>query len=311
MPEAFRPVYPLTALGEHARRALSVAEGRVLAVFQRSFYVQTQRGLACLGPADMGIGPLNALCALPGGWDWQARNLQVGALIRCASARFDIDIDVAGLCTLSRAAATLWRPPASGSPSASWSDGLTMLAGRLPRHAPRGLGSAIPALLAGDLEGIDSALEALLRPASEAIGECCVWFQKTAGGDAPVPSPVAGLIGLGPGLTPAGDDFLAGALLALHHLRRFAIARRLADWALPLARSRSNIISYAHLVAAADGQGARTVHEIMQALETSSRGDLDHLLQSIDAIGHSSGWDALAGVVAVCASYQRDGPWIA
>ena len=71
-------------IGGAARRALDDAGlGRVLAVFQRSFYLETASGrLACLGAEGLGAGPLNLLCDLPGEWDWQARGLGPGAPVR-------------------------------------------------------------------------------------------------------------------------------------------------------------------------------------------------------------------------------------
>ena len=103
---------------------------------------------------------------------------------------------------------------------------------------------------------------------------------------------VAGLIGLGPGLTPSGDDFIGGAFCALHAARFGAVATRLAGWALPLARKATSRISHAHLVCAAEGECAEAVNDAIVALLSGHAPDLDR----IDAIGHTSGWDALAGI---------------
>lgn len=51
------PTHRIRAWGGAAERALG-ANGRVLAAFERSLYLATARGLACLG--DIGCGPLNA-----------------------------------------------------------------------------------------------------------------------------------------------------------------------------------------------------------------------------------------------------------
>ncbi len=59
----------------------------------------------------------------------------------------------------------------------------------------------------------------------------------------------------------------------------------------------TNDISRAHLEAAAEGFGHEAIHRIANSLLT---GDATHLHEEIDAvhaIGHTSGWDALVGVV--------------
>jgi len=113
--------------------------------------------------------------------------------------------------------------------------------------------------------------------------------------DGPVPAILRDLLGLGAGLTPAGDDALGGAALALYAAGRVAQAAALREFlgrAVPEATSE---ISAAHLLAAANGTGGAAFHKIVAALAHGSLPDLAPL----DAIGHSSGWDALAGVVAV------------
>ena len=81
-----------------------------------------------------------------------------------------------------------------------------------------------------------------------------------------------GLVGLGPGLTPSGDDFLGGIMIALHALDRPGAAGRLADPAVAAATSLGNPIAAAHLSAAAEGQGHAAIHDAMNDL---LRGDLE------------------------------------
>jgi hypothetical protein len=100
------------------------------------------------------------------------------------------------------------------------------------------------------------------------------------------------LIGLGPGLTPSGDDYLGGVLLALHQLGPAAQARSLWRWLEPRLAPTSEI-SAAHLAAAATGEAHESLHAVLA-------GDL--ALEKLDAVGHTSGWDALAGIAAVLRS---------
>jgi len=105
------------------------------------------------------------------------------------------------------------------------------------------------------------------------------------------------LIGLGPGLTPSGDDYLGGVLIALRQLGREAQARGLWRWLEPRLK-RTSAISGAHLAAAAAGEGHEALHACLQAL-CERNADWTRALTELDSVGHTSGWDSLAGVVAV------------
>jgi hypothetical protein len=96
---------------------------------------------------------------------------------------------------------------------------------------------------------------------------------------------------LGPGLTPSGDDYLGGMLVALHALGREAQARGLWRWLQPRL-SRTSAISGAHLEAAAAGEAHEALHEVLSRPS-------DATVRNLKTLGHCSGWDALAGAVAV------------
>ncbi len=111
------------------------------------------------------------------------------------------------------------------------------------------------------------------------------------------------LIGLGPGLTPSGDDFLGGLMLALHHVHRETQARGLWRWLEPRL-SRTSPISAAHLAASAAGEGHEAMHEALGHL-FQGRPGWPTALDRLAAIGHCSGWDALAGATAVARSASK------
>jgi Protein of unknown function (DUF2877) len=106
-----------------------------------------------------------------------------------------------------------------------------------------------------------------------------------------------GLIGLGPGLTPSGDDYLGGVLIALHQFGRQSQARSLWRWLEPRL-SQTSAISAAHLAAAAQGEGHEALHDCLHAL-CDVTADWATVLARLDEVGHCSGWDSLAGVIAV------------
>jgi hypothetical protein len=61
-------------------------------------------------------------------------------------------------------------------------------------------------------------------------------------------------------------------------------------WLEPRLKMRTSAISAAHLAAAAAGQAHEALHEVLN-------GSLD--FKRLDDVGHTSGWDALAGATAV------------
>jgi hypothetical protein len=94
------------------------------------------------------------------------------------------------------------------------------------------------------------------------------------------------LAGLGPGLTPAGDDALAGILLVAGSQDRAAASEA-------AGRARTNDIARAFLAWAARGQSIEPVHRLLGATDVpSAHGALATLLR----FGHSSGADLAFGL---------------
>jgi hypothetical protein len=104
------------------------------------------------------------------------------------------------------------------------------------------------------------------------------------------------LVGLGPGLTPAGDDVLAAMLLALSAVpgAATAVAALVAE-AEPLLR-RTTALSATLLRHAAAGRGIPEVTRLVDALAGS--GDLAAPTARLLAVGHSSGTALAHGVLA-------------
>ena len=101
------------------------------------------------------------------------------------------------------------------------------------------------------------------------------------------------LAGLGTGLTPAGDDFLAGAMLWawLTHPAPGPLCQALVEVAAP----RTTTLSAAFLHAAARGECDATWHRLLAVLSTDGAAQLAPAVQQIMAHGATSGADMLAG----------------
>jgi hypothetical protein len=112
-----------------------------------------------------------------------------------------------------------------------------------------------------------------------------------------------GLVGLGSGLTPSGDDFLGGMFFIFNFLRINYTAsfvfdlNRISEF-IDRNKEKTNLISLTMLKDLANGQAPAPLYEFVNSL-------MDH--QPIDSsinsaslmtqIGHSTGWDMLTGVL--------------
>lgn len=114
--------------------------------------------------------------------------------------------------------------------------------------------------------------------------------------EAPLDNPVAALLGRGPGLTPLGDDILAGALVALLAAGS-PTGPRLAGQVTASAFARTTFVSAALLWHAARGE---CVPELA-ALLTGVPGAAETLLR----VGHSSGTGLAHGVAAARTAVRR------
>ncbi|MFI7614806.1 DUF2877 domain-containing protein [Nonomuraea terrae] len=109
------------------------------------------------------------------------------------------------------------------------------------------------------------------------------------------------LVGLGPGLTPSGDDVLAGLLVTLRHLGTATGAERavrLAGWLAATvtydARTRTTPISATLLHCAAHGAASPEVTAVLRGL--AGRQALRPALRRLHRLGHTSGSDLAQGI---------------
>lgn len=260
----------------------------VTAVFDKSFYCRdaADRWL-CFLRDGLEAGPLHALC---GGWP--------ASLGECVSPGQTFAPDRPDFLTgpglhIRHDHFTEWRPPEF--PRTDWPAIRRVIPG--VRDAIRL--SAPPHTVAALVVGAGGVGNDWRRTAAqEAVRGLAMlsgWLASPAAGTPD--SAVQALLGLGPGLTPTGDDILAGSLLTLHALGHVAEKRALAAAMAERAPEATNRISLAHLRAAAAGQGAAPFHDLLTVI-MNGRALPDDLIRRIGAIGHTSGWDVLMGVVA-------------
>lgn len=108
-----------------------------------------------------------------------------------------------------------------------------------------------------------------------------------------------GLAGVGPGLTPAGDDILLGAMHGIWTIHPQVDALELSNAIARTASPRTHALSAAWLEAGAAGEAGESWHALVDAIavqdDTALRNSIMHILPT----GHTSGSDALGGFLGV------------
>lgn len=267
--------------------------GRVTAVFDSSFYAVFGGEWICVGLPHIGSGPLHVVCeSRPHAWPQSENAITLDG--------FALSLDGMPFATLE--GASVWQPErledwtladlqrGVGAASALW------------RGEPSGSGLAAAGCVPFPA-GL-SRLMSAARPAVAALDR--ILAQACAGCDA---SPedemlLITLIGLGPGLTPSGDDLLGGALIALASLDLLDVRDRL--WSVCSDKlDRTTDISALHLRTAARGYGAASLHDAIHATIGGDVSRLPDFLNAVSTIGHSSGRDSYAGALIALRAAER------
>ena len=319
--QGVRVLAPIISIGSEAARILHQHKHAcVLAVFARSFYVQCDQHVFCIGVATLGRGPLQVLLdhdldmmpfeivsgvpvdvtvSLPEGAERAVHDrksstaesqtrLYSGQVVGISSATCSFRI--------SQEALKFMQP--QQQPGFAWIISNTCLysleSASLGSYACTGVVNvslakqSLPAL---------KCLFRWLESARQQPGKHC---QNSL-------SQVSELLGAGPGLTPSGDDLLAGVMLALHRLQRADRVDALWQVLESYLLQRTNIISVAHLRLAARGQCSERVNSLLDHVFSNNSNHHAQGVQAVTAniqlransIGASSGWDMLAGMSLV------------
>ncbi len=277
-------------------RGTDLRNGRGAAIFSSVFYLSLETGLLCVTRADVDPGPFSVMTSAPRHTDFRTFGLAVNQMAQLEDRR----IVVSGWLEVDLSAAEQWSP----DPCPEFPDPLLIARGlgRLRQCLPSdiigtGLGGyLVEGYCAEDGDRVGLAAKAPILAAREFVAMVvsgkqshCEWAKR--------------LIGLGPGLTPSGDDFLGGLLIALHVLGAHDAARSLWTAIRADARAATNPISFAFLSAAAKGRGGASLHTTIAAIMTGD--DPTAGLARLMRLGHSSGWDALVGVATVLEAFTR------
>lgn len=111
------------------------------------------------------------------------------------------------------------------------------------------------------------------------------------------------LAGLGIGLTPAGDDFLMGAMHAAWIIHPQDTAKKITEEIANVAAPLTTSLSGAWLKSAARGEAGELWHDFFDALLEDK--NIYVPMSRILSVGETSGSDALAGFIGVFSARSR------
>lgn len=257
---------------------------RVLHIFQRACNLVNESGevLSLVTPA-LGNGPFALV--IP------ETDLETH-LSAAAAITIHGDLLTLGPLEIDFARAHLWQPqpnwPASSASSSliGYTQSIVRL---LSAEAPP---DSLAALLYQPASTLDPRLAARARAAITDLAEPSTRIAAAAA-----------LAGLGPGLTPAGDDFLVGFMHAAWLRQPGVAAARCAPLAAAAA-PRTHTLSRAWLDAAARGEAGEVWHTFLHALTGPAEQTVLAAARRILPTGHTSGADALAGFLFGLESWQ-------
>jgi len=113
------------------------------------------------------------------------------------------------------------------------------------------------------------------------------------------------LSGLGPGLTPSGDDLLAGFLIGIERAGG-PVFRPLADAVVAATTGRTTDVAVARVAHAANGLIEERMEAVVAAILSGDGRDLDAAVARAATWGHTSGVDTLVGLFLGIATVPPD-----
>jgi hypothetical protein len=290
----------MKSTAERVRRAATLGSDvprgpfpvRVHSVFRAAVNLRAaDGGLLTLLSAEVPDGP--RAVRLDSAEDFASLGLMAGAggafgadaiALERPAGRTPFRVDCAGARRLPAEA-----PPALDGDGESWRDGVALLEALQARAATD---LRFAPLVGGASDG--GAMGERLTRAALDLGAGVRAGDVEAARDA-----ATRLVGLGPGLTPAGDDFLCGFVVAAHcraaaRPARGPLLARFLD-ALGGLIDRTTDVSAAFLADAIAGRAFRPLAALAEACAGAPQGDVKGAILRLAAVGHSSGLDAATG----------------
>ena len=318
--------------------SLASVKGEVVSRFEHSLLVRLDSRIICVTSRAVGDGPFNLVLIDESDLPPLGNAVEIGSTVTVSGGYLCFQVKTGGdslklafrnvpvwdqrvqPLTSSAGSTTspglmpsqrLTPPPGSASDTPSRDEHLTRLVDRtenLLRCAP--VDSLASTVLANPVleytEGVTENCESpLVRVIKNTVTDIldnsrdsfCAWLDSRSC----YPAELDRLLGLGPGLTPSGDDFLAGCLIALRVAGRGTLAIDWYDQHLgALVGSHTHPLSAQMLEQAARGRAGQKIIKLNSQLVGRRSPDIAACCMLINDIGHSSGWDYLSGFLYCC-----------
>jgi len=287
----------VAALSIGSRAPLRFVAGSVHSVYRQACNLELSDGaLVTLLGREAGNLPHGIRCALPEPEDFQVW-LRAGQAV--AADGLLLRIPEAGMA-IGLGGAARWQCGLDGcaiDPDAE-SSARILHAARLAlrQHAPQG--GFAPLLLRDEVPGswLEQAMLRRLATTLPALSQAGSSLDCAAAAQA-----LGQLAGLGPGLTPSGDDFIVGYLAALH--ARCSREPPLPSFveglvpALAQLAAAANVISRQFLLNALAGEFSELLAQVVSAIAACDGPLLQQSIARLARVGHSSGADSLVGLL--------------
>lgn len=281
--------------------------GRVRTVFQRSVHVALGDSFLTLGAADLPPHPYSIL------WDGCPGGFLPGQTVTVTQdGVFTAGRRLVALAGLARFRPVLEHPrpadycsirqalAASRHAAALLPDkgGLHTLFLQRPRPAPSDVACRLPGAFADPGARLCLRIaEALRQRRLDDLGQAA-----------------RAMAGLGLGLTPSGDDFLAGVLAASRFhglsLGRPVLSQATLTTLAQDCAARTTAFSGFLLRCAAEGQVAAPIGDWLEAVHAGDADRAANAVADLACIGHSSGLDTLMGLLLVMDICLGERAWI-
>ncbi len=246
--------------------------GRVHSVFGRVCNLVTRDDLlVSLVAPVVGNGPANVILDVPDDIDFRAQGLREGQVVRQVGRTLHV-----GHVAVALDAAASWQPALFNldTPPEILRTSLALA---------KSYAGPVPA---GDAAILSESVEARVADFDEAASRLDQHGRAEA---------ARGLVGLGPGLTPAGDDFLAGYAAGLSHLAAGWATDERQVLASTLDLTATSWLSGQKLVLALTGEMDERLADAARAI-LSGDPRMSTAVSRLGSMGHTSGWYAIAGI---------------
>ncbi|MEW6222800.1 MAG: DUF2877 domain-containing protein [Candidatus Hadarchaeota archaeon] len=272
----------------------------VHSVFDRTFNILVRDELVGVVRGDISPSHIDLVTDISPSETMGALGVKSGMKVQVAAGW----VVVGGVLSISLKEAKLWQPPTSvENPLA-----LELVEQNLEKAKKVAIGWAGTEGISQLLKHLDEVIEGgvisadLNAISKTALPHISKMVESTRKGDiSGVKTSAKGIIGLGPGLTPSGDDFLSGFVSALWWFSRsFGKGIVVADEinaSIFYEAKKTNLLSRQLLQHAVHGEVNERVGKLLLAILSGAQSEIGPLVEQVAKIGETSGVDMMVGLL--------------